>query len=77
MSTPECWITLVCLDEKSAKAVYDEAHRPGDKHHDVELDGKNIRIKYFDKRWPLDVAEWAADNCFASDSAAARVIGGL
>lgn len=77
MTTSESWVTLICLDAESARKVYNEAHRPGDKVHNVELDGKNIRIKYFDKRWPLDVAEWAADNAHASDSAAARVIASL
>ncbi|NEA42719.1 hypothetical protein [Streptomyces sp. SID11385] len=29
---------------------------------------------YFDKRWPLDIAEWASDQGHASDAHAARAL---
>jgi hypothetical protein len=43
----------------------------------VRQDGDTVVIGYFDKRWPMDIAEWAAEQGHASDEAAARVIGGL
>lgn len=68
---------LLCLDEEHAAAVLDEATRPGDKFHTVRQEGPVIVIGYHDKRWPLDVADWAGENGHAADTAAARVIASL
>jgi hypothetical protein len=68
---------LVCLDEEHAKAVIEEATRPGDTAHTVRQDGRVVIIGYYDKRWPLDVADWAGENGHCTDNAAARVIAGL
>ncbi|MGW0942933.1 hypothetical protein ACWD4O_10325 [Streptomyces sp. NPDC002623] len=68
---------LTCLSTEDAAAVIEEATRPGDTVHTVHQDGTDVVIGYFDKRWPLDVADWAGEHGHASDSAAARVIAGL
>lgn len=43
----------------------------------VRQDGNHVVIGYFDKRWPLDIAEWAAEQGHATDTDAARVIADL
>ena len=68
---------LICLDEQHAAAVVKEADRPGDTTHTVRQEGAAVVIGYFDKRYPLDVADWAGENGHASDAAAALVIAGL
>ena len=68
---------LICLDEEHAKAVIEEATRPGDTTHTVRRDGKVVVIGYHDKRWPLDVADWAGEHGHCTDHQAARVIAGL
>ena len=68
---------LVCLDEHHAAAVIEEATRPGDTVHTVRQEGAVVVIGYSDKRWPLDVADWAGENGHCSDSAAASVIARL
>jgi hypothetical protein len=68
---------LTCLSPEHAAAVVEEATRPGDTVHTVRQEGAVVVIGYFDKRWPLDVADWAGENGHASDSAAACVIAGL
>lgn len=65
---------LTCLDEQHAATVVDEATRPGDTVHTVRQDGAEVVISYFDKRWPLDVADWAGEHGHATDSDAAAVI---
>lgn len=68
---------LVCLDEEHAKAVIKEATRPGDTVHTVRREDAVVVIGFYDKRWPLDVADWAGEHGHCTDSAAARVIAGL
>ncbi|MCP9209520.1 hypothetical protein [Streptomyces cucumeris] len=70
-------VHLACLTAEHAAIVVKEATRPGDDVHTVRRDGNQVVIGYFDKRWPLDIAEWASENCHASDSAAARTIAQL
>jgi hypothetical protein len=70
-------VRLTCLDETHAAAVMEEATRPGDTTHTVRQDGSDVVIGYFDKRWPLDVADWAGRNGHATDEHAARVIASL
>ncbi|MEU6597902.1 hypothetical protein [Streptomyces flaveolus] len=68
---------LTCLTPNDAAAVVAEATRPGDTTHTVRQEGRVVVIGYFDKRWPLDVADWAGEHGHCTDSAAARVIAGL
>lgn len=70
-------IRLTCLSPANAAAVVNEATRPGDTTHTVRQDGATVVIGYFDKRWPLDIADWAGDNGHATDSAAAALIARL
>ncbi|MGV9427137.1 hypothetical protein ACWDO7_22975 [Streptomyces sp. NPDC003656] len=70
-------IRLECLDATHAAAVVAEAHRPGDTDHQVRQDGSVVVITYFDKRYPLDVADWAGLRGHATDHAAATVIARL
>jgi hypothetical protein len=66
---------LTCLSDEAAKAVVREADRPGT-HRTVAF-GKQVFISYSDKRYPLDVAEWAFDHDHADDDAASAVIARL
>jgi hypothetical protein len=66
---------LDCLSEESARLVVAEADRPGT-HRAVRIGGK-VFVSYSDKRYPLDVATWAAENECASDEAAGSLIGRL
>lgn len=68
---------LVCLSPEAAAAVVAEATRPGDPDHTVHQDGAVVVIGYFDKRFPLDVADWAGERGHASDHEAASVIARL
>ncbi|MGW7495395.1 hypothetical protein ACWGKA_13985 [Streptomyces luteogriseus] len=70
---------LVCLSETSAAAVVDEHadYFGAGTSNTVRQDGSHVVIDYFDKRWPLDIADWAAEQGHASDSAAAAVIAQL
>lgn len=66
-------IRLTCLSPDYAAAVVAEATRPGDTVHTVRQDGTQVVIGCADKWWPLDVADWAGENGYASDSAAAAL----
>ncbi|MFE5140381.1 hypothetical protein ACFRDV_22335 [Streptomyces fagopyri] len=68
---------LTCISPEAAAAVVAEANRPGDSDHTVTQDGDQVVIGYFDKRYPLDIADWAGLNGHASDDAAAAVIAAL
>lgn len=71
---------LTCLDEQHAATVVSvaqEAIRRSDSVHTIRQDGADVVIGYFDKRWPLDVADWAGEHGHATDSAAAAVIANL
>jgi hypothetical protein len=70
---------LTCLDEKAAEAVVTEHadYFGAGASNTVRQDGAHVVIGFFDKRWPYDIAEWAAEQGHASDSAAAAVIAGL
>ncbi|MFJ6540575.1 hypothetical protein ACIQMP_08005 [Streptomyces sp. NPDC091385] len=70
-------VRLECLDADHAAAVVAEAHRPGDNDHQVRQDGAAVVITYFDKRYPLHVADWAGEHGHATDHAAASVIARL
>ncbi|MFE4658124.1 hypothetical protein ACFRFJ_15745 [Streptomyces hydrogenans] len=68
---------LTCISPAAAAAVVAEAIRPGDTVHTVRQDGAQVVIGYHDKRWPLDVADWAGEHGHAHDDDAARVIAHL
>lgn len=69
-------VRLTCLTPEAAAAVVDEHadYFGAGASNTVEQDGPVVVIDYFDKRWPLDIAEWAGEQGHASDSAAASVI---
>jgi hypothetical protein len=70
---------LICISPAAAAAVVDEHadYFGAGPSNTVRQDGAHVVIDYFDKRWPLDISEWAAEQGHASDSAAAVVIAGL
>lgn len=70
---------LTCVNTAAAAAVVAEhADYPGaGPSNTVHADGRDVVINYYDKRWPLDIADWAAEQGHASDSAAAAVIAAL
>ncbi|WP_019060028.1 hypothetical protein [Streptomyces prunicolor] len=71
---------LTCLDEQHAATVVsvaEEAIRRSGGVHTIRHDGADVVISYFDKRWPLDVADWAGEHGHATDSDAATVIAQL
>ncbi len=70
---------LTCLSEGDAAMVVAEHadYFGAGPSNTVRQDGAVVVIDYFDKRWPLDIAEWAAEQGHAADAEAARVIGGL
>lgn len=68
---------LTCVTAASAAIVAAEAARAGDQCHTARQDGNNVILAYLDKRYPLDVADWAQQNGHASDAEAAAVIGRL
>ncbi|MCX5239743.1 hypothetical protein OG824_31540 [Streptomyces prunicolor] len=71
---------LTCLDEQHAATVVsvaEDALRRIDTVHTIRQDGADVVIGYVDKRWPLDVADWAGEHGHATDSDAAAVIAGL
>jgi hypothetical protein len=69
-------IRLQCLSAASAQAVAAEADRP-DVSHRARADGTAVVLTYFDKRYPLDVADWAFGNGHADDDSASATIGAL
>lgn len=72
-------IRLTCLTPANAAAVVTEHadYFGAGPSNTVHQGGTDVVINYFDKRWPLDIAEWAAEQDHASDSAAARAIASL
>ncbi|MFF7213003.1 hypothetical protein ACFZAU_21085 [Streptomyces sp. NPDC008238] len=68
---------LKCRNAASAAAVVAAGSEPGDARHTVRQDGCHVVIAYADRRWPFDVAEWAALEGHASDKAAARLMSEL
>lgn len=67
---------LQCLSPASAQAVVAEADMP-EQNHRARADGVAVVLSYFDKRYPLDVAEWAFEHGHADDESTAAVIAGL
>lgn len=72
-------IRLQCLTPANAAAVVAEHadYFGAGPDNTVRQDGREVVIDYFDKRWPLDIADWAGEQGHASDSAAARVIAAI
>lgn len=67
-------ITLKCLTPTSAKRVVEEFPGQGGDDNTMHLVGNRVEIRYFDKRWPLDIANWAFTEGLASDSDSGKVI---
>lgn len=67
---------LQCLSPESARAVVAEADLP-EQNHRARAEDSTVVLSYFDKRYPLNVAEWAFEHGHSEDSAAATVIGSL
>lgn len=67
---------LRCLSPESARAVAAEADLPGQNHR-ARAEGSAVILTYFDKRYPLDIAEWAFNNGHADDSSAGDLIARL
>jgi hypothetical protein len=72
-------IRLTCLTPNDAAAVVTEHtdYFGAGPSNTVRQDGADVVIAYFDKRWPLDIADWAGEQGHATDSAAAHVIAQL
>lgn len=72
-------VTLKCLSADAAQTVFVEHidYFGAGVSNTVRVDGSNVVIEYFDRRWPMDIAEWAAQQGHASDESAARVIASL
>ena len=72
-------VRLACLSTEGAAAVvaeHDDYFGAGPSNT-VRQDGTAVVIDFYDKRWPLDIAEWAGEQGHASDTEAARVIAQL
>ncbi|MFH9610463.1 hypothetical protein [Streptomyces sp. NPDC017448] len=72
-------VTLTCITPEAAAAVVDEhdGYFGAGASNTVRQDGNTVVIDYFDKRWPLDIAEWAHEQGHAHDTDAARVMASL
>lgn len=70
-------ITLTCLSAEDARIVAAEADDTGDPDHRARQDGDDVIITFFDKRYPLDVADWAFQAGHANDADAASTIARL
>lgn len=71
---------LTCVTPEAAKDVLAEWRLWGGPNNIVRYDEETpdvVIIDYVDKRYPLDVADWAFENGHAHDDDAARVIAGL
>jgi hypothetical protein len=68
---------LTCISPEAAQAVATEANKAGDPAHWAIAAGCAVTLTYFDKRFPMDVAEWAHDNGHAEDAEADRRILGV
>jgi hypothetical protein len=66
---------LDCISDSAARAVAREADRPG--AHRAVAFGSRVFISWFDKRYPMDVAEWAFENGYCDDDSAGSLIGRL
>lgn len=70
-------VELTCITPQAASIVAAEADRPSDEFHSARAEGNRVIITYYDKRYPLDVAEWALALDCARDEDAATVIASL
>lgn len=66
-------VRLQCLSPEAAQTVAADWDRP-DQNHRARAEGSSVILAYFDKRYPLHVADWAYQNGHADDGAASRVI---
>ena len=69
--------TLTCLSDEDAQIVATEANKGGDPAHWSIATGRTVTLTYHDKRYPLDVADWAFNAGHASDAETANTIARL
>ena len=74
---PETRLTCHTHDNAAAVVAEHADYFGAGPSNTIRQDGADVVIDYFDKRWPLDIAQWAGEQGHASDSAAARVIAAL
>lgn len=72
-------VRLTCISPEAAAAVVAEHadYFGAGPSNTVRQDGTSVVIRYFDKRWPLDIADWAGEQGHATDHDAAAVIAQL
>jgi hypothetical protein len=70
-------VTLTCVSAEDARIVAAENTLPGDESNTIRQDGDRVIIAYFDKRYPLDVSDYAFQTGHASDTDAANTIARL
>lgn len=70
-------VTLTCVSAEDARIVAEEFDRRDGKHNTICQDGDRVIVNYSDKRYPLDVADWAFNAGHADDAEAASVIARL
>jgi hypothetical protein len=70
-------VRLRCLNGEVAARVAAEGNSVGNPQNMCRAVGDQVVIYYVDKRFPLDVAEWAGENGHASGSAVGSLIGAL
>ncbi|HET6691725.1 MAG TPA: hypothetical protein VFG74_12760 [Miltoncostaeaceae bacterium] len=72
-------VRLTCTSPAAAAAVVAEhdGYFGAGPSNTVRQDGTEVVIRYFDKRWPLDIADWAGEQGHATDHDAATVIAQL
>jgi hypothetical protein len=68
---------LTCVSAEDARIVAAAADRPSDPDHGCREDGARVVITYFDKRYPLDVADYAFQTGHATDAETANTIARL
>lgn len=71
---PEVRLTCFTPDDAAAVVTEHTDYFGAGPSNTVRQDGAQVVIGYFDKRWPLDIADWAGEQGHASDTEAARVI---
>lgn len=68
---------LRCVTPAAASAVATWAFTRGNDYHTAVQQGAQVVITYADKRYPLDAAQWAFANGYATDAEAANTIARL
>lgn len=67
-------IRLACVDETASAAVVAEAALVGNEQNLARQDGPVVVIQYDEIGWPLEIAEWAHGQGYATAAEAAEVM---